>query len=150
MSSGRTDRILIGTFIPPLLAGFLCAFIGTGYELLTSNFNFSWMRISEALVTIFQLIPISIAFMFLSLIFYGFQSLLYSLLMEFVVQKINNDKLVVFVSILLSVFVVKFLGLGSILGVGVGTNITISVMVVGVLVGLIVGYYLRRLFIKVS
>ena len=145
MSSGR---ILIGTFIPPLLAGFFCAFIGTGHKLITSHFNFSWMRISEAFSTILGLIPVSIGFLFFSLIFYGIQSLFYSLLMEFVVQKIDNDKFVILISILLGVFVVRFLGLGSITGFGVSTDIASVVIGVGGVVGLIVGYYLRNNFVS--
>ena len=147
MSSGRVERILIGTFIPPILAGFICAFIGTGHKLITSHFNFSWMRISEAFSTIIGLITVSIGFMFFSALFYGIQSLLYSLLMEFVIQRIENDKLVIVISAILGVFVVRFLGLGSVFGIGVGSDIASIVMVVGGVVGLIVGYYLRTQFV---
>jgi len=85
-------------------------------------------------------------FMFFSVLFYGIQSLLYSLLMEFVIQKIENDKLVIVCSAILGVFVVRFLGLGSIFGKGVSSDIASVVMVVGGVVGLIVGYYLRKQF----
>lgn len=146
MSSGRTKRILIGTFIPPILGGFIFAFIGTVHKLITSHFNFSWMRISEAFNTILGLLPVSVGFIFLSVLFYGIQSLLYSLLMEFSVQKIRNDKLVIVISIFLGVFVVKFLGLGSVIGKGVSADIASVVMVIGGVVGLIVGYYLRKQF----
>ncbi|MEW6996053.1 hypothetical protein AADZ84_17655, partial [Colwelliaceae bacterium MEBiC 14330] len=123
MTSGWTERIIFGAFVPPLLGGFFCAFITMVHKLLTSNFNFSWMRVSEASATIFELIPVSIGFMFFSLIFYGIQSLLYSLIMEFVVQKIGNDKLVIIISMLLGVLVVRFLGLGNILGTDVSTDL---------------------------
>ncbi|MEW6994781.1 hypothetical protein AADZ84_11005 [Colwelliaceae bacterium MEBiC 14330] len=146
MTSERIVRIVLGFSMPPLLAGVFLAFIATVHKLLTSHFNFSWMRISEALDTVFGFIPVSIGLMFFALIFYGIQSLLYSLLMEFVVQKMNNDKLVILISMLLGVFVVRFLGLGNILGIGVSTDIANVVTGVGGVVGLIVGYYLRKDF----
>jgi hypothetical protein len=66
--------------------------------------------------------------------------------MEFVVQKIGNDKLVIIISMLLGVLVVRFLGLGNILGTGVSTDLASVVIGVGGGVGLIVGNYLRNHF----
>lgn len=146
MTSERKERIFMGFFIPPILAGFLCAFIIILYKLMSSNFNFSWMRLYEAFETILLLVPLSIFLMILALVFYGVQCLFYSLLMEFVVQKINNDKLVILISILLGVFVVRVLGLGSISDIKIDPELANIVVWVGAGVGLVVGYYLRNKF----
>ena len=146
MASERPWRILMGLIMPPALGGLFFACIILFHKLITSHFNFTWMRISEVLTDILTLIPASIFFIVFSFIFYGVQSLLYSLLMEFAVQKIRNDKLVIVISIFLGVFVVRFLGLGGIIGKGVSADIASIVMVIGGVVGLIVGYYLRKQF----
>ena len=144
MKSGRIERIVVGTLVPPVLGGLLCACIGTIYELATSRFDFSWIRTQEALETLFSLIPISLVFIFFSLLFYGVQSFLYSLLMEYVVQELKSDKLVILISMLLGIFVVTVLGIGNIIGMNIGAEIANVVVFVGAVVGLIAGSYLRK------
>ena len=140
MGSERPWRILMGSIMPPALGGLFFACVALYQKLITSHFNFTWMRISEALTDILTLIPASIFFIVISIIFYGIQSLFYSLIMEFIVQKLNSDKLVILISIFLGVFVVKFLGMGF------GTGLANIVPWLGGIVGLIVGYYLRKQF----
>lgn len=113
--SGRIARICTGFLLQPILGGFFCACVGAVYRITTGHFNFTWMRISEKLTTILEIIPISIGLAFFAFILYGVQSLLYSLVMEFVVQRVASDKLVVLISMILGVFTVRFLGLGGVL-----------------------------------
>lgn len=143
---GRIDRIFTGFLLPPILGGFFCACVGAVYQIMTGHFDFTWMRISEKLTTIFQIIPISIGFAFFAFILYGVQSLLYSLVMEFFVQRIASDRLVIIVSMFLGVFTVRFLGLGGISGLGISASISNILVGVGGCVGLIVGLYLRYHF----
>ncbi|WP_057833199.1 hypothetical protein [Colwellia sp. TT2012] len=117
MFSGRMERILLGTAIPPILGGLLYCVL-----MLLTSFK----------VGSIVLIPfIILGFIVLA----GIPSLLYSLLMEFAIQKINNDKLVICISIVLSGFI------GRVLGEIYWDPSIMSL--IGGLIGLMVGYYLR-------
>ena len=117
MVSGRIERIMLGTIIPPTLSGLL-------YSVL--------ILINSLELDSIALFPfIMLGFIWLA----GIPSFLYSLLMEFAIQKINNDKLVIFMSMLFSG------GLGKILGeIYWDPLIMLSI---GCISGLIVGCYLR-------
>ena len=129
MTSGRLERIILGSSIPPVLGGFIfhvyMSIINT-----TPSYSpeYAESPITHFIAGIF-FVPI------ISLVLFGIQSLLYSLLMEFVVQKIGSDTLVIIFSMLLGALV------ASLLGSETG--------IIGGVVGLIVGYYLRK-YIKLE
>ena len=127
MTISRLDRIALGSFIPPALGGLVF------YVLLSiTHSSFLLMESEGFFLNIIEFIWRPIAMMLFSIAFFGIPSVFYSLLMEFAVQKINNDVLVIFISILLGGFVASILGSDS-RWIGGG-------------VGFITGYYLRKSF----
>lgn len=122
MSSGRTDRIILGACIPPVL-GSLIFYV----FMFITNPSYSPVYIESPIIdSLTGVLYVTT----ISFIVFGIQSLLYSLLMEFAVQKINNDFLVFFISMVLGALIAKFMG--------------IHVQIIGGITGLIVGFFLRR------
>lgn len=70
--------------------------------------------------------------MLISLIIFTIPCMLYSLLMEFIVQKIDNDLVVILISACLGANIANFFGYKS--------------LIIGGIVGLMVGYVLRKSF----
>ena len=124
MPLGRADRIILGSCIPPFLGGLI---FYVYMSIITTTPSFSPEYNESPFIHFFAgifYVPI------ISFVLFGIQSFFYSLLMEFVVQKINNDILVFFISMMLGALIVSFLGLHA--------------QIIGGVVGLIVGFSLRR------
>jgi hypothetical protein len=129
MSTGRKDRIIFGSCIPPLLGGLIYyVYISIVIETTPSYFSpeYNESPITHFFGGLFFVPFISIGF----LILFGLQSFFYSLIMEFWVQKINNDILAVFISMIISALILNFNGFHA--------------QIMGGIVGLIVGIYLRK------
>ena len=132
MASSRLKRVALGSLIPPILGGLVFyVFLCFHAIFISTRSTFFTMESEGLLLNIIELIWSPIYMVILSVIFFGIPSVLYSLIMELVIQKINNNILVIFISMLLGALV------ASILGSNTG--------IIGGVIGLIVGYYLRRL-----
>ena len=129
MTSDRTSRIILGSCIPPALGG-LIFYAYLFFFDTTPSYSPEWNNRN-----IINFIPGYFFIVLLTSIFFGIQSFFYSLLMELAVQKINNDKLVIFISMLLGTLVTSLFPsfFGS------------KILIIGGVVGLITGYFLRRL-----
>ena len=123
-TAGRTKRIIIGSVIPPVLGG-LIVWLDITFTPLIHSYG---MGTLGALQSIFQ----CCALIIISTIIFVIPSLIYSLVMEFVVQRIDNNVFVVGASMLLGACVAGSSEMGS--------------SIIGAVVGLLVGYYLRNNF----
>jgi ABC-type multidrug transport system permease subunit len=139
MNPKRLERIIVGTFIPPILGGFLFyvyMMLVNTQEIMDSSLNFATMNFTDLAAYIVEFIGRLLVIIIFTLAFFGIQSVLYSLIMELAVQKISSDKLVIFISMLLGVLV------ASLFVSFVGFNVSI----IGGIVGLLVGQHLRTHF----
>lgn len=123
MNSRRIERVILGACIPPLLGGFIF-FIWISIMSTTPSYSPEYTE-SPILHFFGGLFYVPIISFFL----FGMQSFLYSLLMEFVVQKISSDALFIAFSILLGALVPIIFGFEA--------------GVIGGVVGLMVGCFLR-------
>jgi hypothetical protein len=114
MYDNYLSRILIGVFFPPILGCFffylLFYAIGSKHGLLESA-------------------QVFVVFSIWSLFIFGIPSLIYSLVMEYFVQKVQEDKIVYATS--------------SFLGGLVGVIMSYGGFIIGILVGFIMGVILR-------
>jgi len=126
MTSGRMERIVLGSCIPPALGG-LIFYVYLFFFDTTPTYSPEW-----ADRNIIAFISGGYFAVLIFLIIFLVPSILYSLIMEFVVQKIDNNILVIIISMLLGTFITGFFGFEA--------------RLTGGGVGLIIGYYLRRNF----
>lgn len=147
MIQGRTQRIIIGSLMPSALVALFAFFMSfsakgvityfTEFPLLFSD-ELSIYGISNYIFDILrhmlQPLGLIMGVTIMILILFGIQSILYSFLMEFVVQKLNNDALVILISALLGILVANSLFRSE-------GEFDVSI---GSAIGVIVGYYLRR------
>ena len=120
MDDGHLERILLGIFLPPLIGGFL--------------FFVLFLRPELSLLFSLKTITDFLSFLMVAYAFMGVQSLIFSLLMEFFIQKFESNKLVyMFASFIgaMSGFILLFHGI-----------------IIGLFVGFIVSYWLRLMYIK--
>jgi ABC-type multidrug transport system permease subunit len=139
MNPKRLERIIVGTFIPPILGGFLFyvyMMLVSTQEIMDASLNFATMNFTDLAAYIVEFIGRLLVIIIFTLAFFGIQSVLYSLIMELAVQKVSSDKLVIFISMLLGVLV------ASLFVSFVGFNVSI----IGGIVGLLVGQHLRTHF----
>ena len=114
MYDNYLSRILIGFFLPPVLGCFF-------FLLLFYAFG--------ATHGLLELAQVFVVFSVWSLFIFGIPSLIYSLVMEYFVQKIQEDKIVY--------------GTSSFLGGVVGVIMSYGGLIIGIIVGFIMGIILR-------
>jgi hypothetical protein len=113
----------MGSVMPPALGG-LIFWLYLFFFDTTPTYSPEW-----ASRNVIALISGGYFTILISTIIFVIPSLFYSLLMEFVVQKINNNILVIVISMLLGACIAGVFGFNA--------------RLIGCVVGLIVGYYLR-------
>lgn len=126
MASERAERIILGSCAPPALSGFIF-FTYLFFLDPFPSYSPEWANRG-----VMEFIAGAPFVMLISLIFLIIPCMLYSLLMEFVVQKIDNDLVVILISACLGAYTAKFFG--------------DKALIVGGIVGLMVGYVLRNSF----
>ena len=114
MYDNYLSRIFLGCIGPPILGSFF-------FYLLFSSFGSS----DDFLI----LSKVFLVFAFWSLFIFGIPSLIYSLVMEYFVQKIQEDKIVY--------------GTSTFLGGVVGIIMSYGGLIIGIIVGFIMGIILR-------
>jgi hypothetical protein len=120
----RSQRIILGACIPPVLGALLFyAYMQLGIPYIPYSFG-------NSDYTVLELLAAGSFACLLGVILFGVQAFFYSLVMEFFVQKIPNDNLVVLVSMFL----------GALVAWPAGSDARL----IGGVVGFIVGYLLRR------
>ena len=125
MYDNYLSRIFLGCIGPPILGSFF-------FYLLFSSFGSS----DDFLI----LSKVFLVFAFWSLFIFGIPSLIYSLVMEFFVQKFQRDKLVYFTSV----------SLGGVTGCIMGYGGFIIGMLVGFIMGIVLRYHYKTANKKIN